>query len=93
MLTNFLLGQDTDIALLQEVVNNDLSNIYGYSAHTNKGTETRCTAIFMNEGLPVNNTSKLPSGRWIAGLFEDTLLMNVYGPWGAGKTFTRKLLY
>jgi len=29
MLTNILLGQDIDILLLQEVANDDLSNIYG----------------------------------------------------------------
>jgi hypothetical protein len=70
-LTNFLLGQDIDIALLQEVANNDLSNIYGHSAHINEGTETRGTAILMKEGLSVNNIKKPPPGRGIAALFED----------------------
>ena len=41
MLTNFLLGQDIDIALLQEVANEDLSNIYGHSVHINEGIEKK----------------------------------------------------
>jgi len=62
LLTNFLLGQDIDIALLQEVANNDLSNIYGYSAHINSGTEKRGTAILMKEGISVNNIKKTTVG-------------------------------
>ena len=99
MLTNFLLRQDTDIALLQEVANNDLSNICGYTAHINEGTEKRGTAILMKEGISVNNIKKLPSGRGIAGLFEDTCLINVYVPSGAEKRhehenfFTNELAY
>jgi len=54
MLTNFLLGQDIDIALLQEVANDDLSNTYGYIAHINEGIEKRGTAILMKEGISVN---------------------------------------
>jgi len=90
MLTNFLLRQDIDIALLQEVVNTDLSNIYGYSAHINVGTEKRGTAILMEEGISVNNIKKLPSGRGIAGLFKDTWLINVYAPSGAEKRHERE---
>jgi len=89
MLTNFLLRQDIDIALLQEVANNDLSNIYGYSAHINEGTEIRGTAILMKEGISVNNIKKLPPDRGIAGLFEDTWLINVYAPSGAEKKHER----
>jgi len=55
MLTNFLLRQDIDIALLQEVANDDLSNIYDYSAHINEGIEKRGTAIIKKEGISVNN--------------------------------------
>jgi len=99
MLTNFLLSQDIDIALLQEVANNDLSIIYGYSAHINEGTEERGTAILMKEGISVNNIKKLPSGRGITGLFEGTWLINVYAPSGAEKRherenfFTNELAY
>jgi len=41
MLTDFLLGQDIGFALLQELANNDLSNIYGYSAHINEATQKK----------------------------------------------------
>jgi len=90
MLTNFLLGQDTDIAFLQEVANDDLSNIYGYNAHINEGTEKRGTAILMKGGISVNNIKKLPSGRGIAGRFEDTWIINVYAPSGAEKIYERE---
>ena len=99
ILTNVLLGQDIDITLLQEVANNDLSNIYGYSEHINESTETTGTTILMKEGLSLNNIKKLPPGRGIAGLFEDTWLINVYAPSGAEKRherenfFTNELAY
>jgi len=99
MLTNFLLAQDIDIALLQEVANDDLSNIFGYSAHINEGIEKRGTSILMKEGISVNNIKKLPSGRGIHGLFEDTWIINVYAPSGAEKRqerenfFTNELAY
>jgi len=99
MLTNFLLGQDIDISLLQEVANDDLSNIYGYSAHINEGIEKSGTEILMKEGISVDNIKILPSGRGIAGLFEDTWIINVYAPSGAEKRkerenfFTNELAY
>jgi len=94
MLTNFLLGQDIDITLLQEVANDDLSNIYGYSAHINEGIEKSGTAILMKERISINNIKILPSGCGIAGLFENTWTINVYAPSGAEKRQEReKFLY
>ena len=99
MVTNFFLRQGIDITVLQAVANNDLFKIYGYSAHINIGTEKRGTAILMKEGISVNNIKTLPSGRGIAGLFEDTWLINVYTPSVAEKRhewenfFTTELAY
>jgi len=90
MFTNFLLGQDMDIALLQEVANDDLCNMYGYSAHINEGIEKRGTAILMKKGISVNNIKRLPSGRGIAGLFEEPWIINAYATSGAEKRQERE---
>jgi len=44
----------------------------------------------MKEVLSVNNVKKLPSGRGIAGLFEDTWLMIIYAPSEAVKRHKRE---
>jgi len=53
----------------------------------------------MKEGISVNNIKILPSGRGIAGLFEDTWIISVYAPSGVEKRkerenfFTNELAY
>ena len=93
MLNTFLLRQDIDIALLQEVTNNDFSPICGYAAYVNEGIDKRGTAILQREGLSLSNVKQLPSGRGIAGHFKDTWIMNIYAPSGAGKRQERDVFF
>ena len=94
MLNNFLLRHDIDIALLQEVTNNDFPPICGSAAFVNEGIDKAGTAIILKEGLSLSNVKRLPSGRGIAGLFKDTWIMNIYAASGAEKkTRTRRLLH
>jgi len=85
MLNNFLLRQDIDIALLQEVTNNDFTPLCGYETLVNEGIDKRVTAILLKEGLSLSNIKRLPSGRTIARHFKDTWIMNIYAPSGAEK--------
>jgi len=47
MFRNFLIRQDIDVTLLQEVTHNEFSQIYVYETHLNEGTEKRGTALIM----------------------------------------------
>jgi hypothetical protein len=53
----------------------------GYTAHTTIGTEQRGAAIVRGT-MALTSTEKLPNGRGIAALCEQTLLVNIYGPSG-----------
>jgi exonuclease III len=93
LLTNLLHKQDIDIALIQEVTTNDFSQIYGYQAYVNTGTEGRGTAIIMKEGLNLETIKRLPSGRGIAGLFKDTWIVKIYAPSGAERRRDRENVF
>ena len=54
-LRNFLIRQDIDVALLQEVTRNDFSQIYSYETHLNEGTEKQGTALIIKEVLSLTN--------------------------------------
>jgi len=90
MLRNFLMRQDIDIALLQEVTKTESPLIYGYDTHLNVGVDHRGTAIIVKELLTLTNIKRLPTGRGIAGLFNDTRLVNFYAPSGAGNRQERE---
>jgi len=47
MFHNFLFRQDIDIALLQEVTNNDVSTIGGYATLVKEGLDKRGNAILL----------------------------------------------
>jgi hypothetical protein len=51
MLTEFIIRNDLDILLLQEVVTEDLYPIYGYTIHINIETERRGTAIVIRDSM------------------------------------------
>jgi len=93
MLRNFLLRQDIDVGLLHEVTNNESSLLYGYETHFNEGVDKRGTAIIVKEGLLLTNIKRLPSGRGIAGLHEDTWLVNIYAPSGSGNRQEREKIF
>jgi len=93
MLNNFLLRHDIDIALLQEVTNNDFPPICGYAAFVNEGSDKRGTAILLKEGSSLSNVKRLPSGRGTARLFKDTWIMNIYAASGAEKRQERDAFF
>jgi exonuclease III len=74
--------------LLQEVTHTKITSFRRYNAYVNVGTENRGTAILATEGLPLTNTTRLPSGRGIAVSFEGIKIINIYahqGPKRGGK--------
>jgi exonuclease III len=66
MLEDYLRQQDIDIVLLQEGTHTKITSFRRYNAYVNVGTDNRGTAILAKEGLPLTNTTRLPSGRGIA---------------------------
>jgi exonuclease III len=93
LLNNLPNGQDIDIALIQEVTTNKFTPFYGYTTYVNTRIDKRGTAILMKEGLSLENVTRLPSGRGIAGLFKDTWIVNIYAPSGAEKRRERKTFF
>jgi len=83
LLRQFLLQQDIDIALIQELTSCDLPPLLGFNLITNVGTEKRGTAFIIKEGLSITKVKRIPSGRGIAGLLKDTWIINIYAPSGA----------
>jgi hypothetical protein len=93
MLGGFLRGHDIDIALLQEVTNGNFASIPNYMAIVNEGTEQRGTAIIVNEGIPLSNIKRLPSGRGMAAMFMGTWIINIYAPSGAERRVERERFF
>ena len=83
MLKDFIQRQDIDITLLQEITNSNFPPMYGYDMYFNEGTDKRGTAIFSKSELTMTNIKRLPSGRGIAALLEDTWIINIYAPSGS----------
>ena len=93
MLEEFLVKQDIDIALLQEVTNQHLHKIRRYTIYINEGTERRGTAIVVKEGITLNDIKRIPSGRGIAAKFNGTWIVNIYAPSGTEKKQEREHFY
>lgn len=92
-LKDFLYDSGTDIAFLQEVVTTDFSipgffEIFNVSAETNTGT-----AVFIREGIPVNQIERLESGRGIAFCVFDVTFVNIYAPSGNTNRQARAKFY
>jgi exonuclease III len=82
MFEDYIRQQDIDIVLLQEVTHTKITSFRRYKAYVNFGTENRGTTVLAKEGLPLTNTTRLPSGRGIAVSFEG-IKINIYAPSGA----------
>jgi exonuclease III len=93
MLGGFLRGHDIDIALLQEVTNDNFASIRSYTAFVNEGSEQRGTAILSKEGLPLHNIKRLPSERGIAAMFMGIWIINIYAPSGAERRVEREQFF
>jgi exonuclease III len=73
---NFLLRQDINIALLQEVTTTS-HPLCGYEAFINEGIDKRGTAILLEEGIYLNNIKRLTFGGGIAGVFRDAWIIYI----------------
>ena len=93
MLEEFLWKQNTDLALLQEVTNPNLSKLCRYSAYINEGTDGRGTAILAKKGLTISNIKGLPSGWGRVARFNRPWILNIYAPSGAEKKKKRERFY
>lgn len=93
-LKDFLYAADVDIALLQEVTDINLEDIYGYNVHSNAGNGNALgTAILTKEGIIVQEVEKLTSGRGIACTIHNTRIINVYAPSGSNNRRNRAMFF
>ena len=90
MLTTFILQQSLDIVCLQEVTNSEITQIPGYTAYVNIGTENRGTAIIVKEGFRTSDVTRLQSGRGITIKINDIYYVNIYAPSGTAKKKERE---
>jgi exonuclease III len=93
MLHQFIYRQETDIILLQEVTCMEALQPRGYVAHVNIGMEMRGTAILVKEGMQLEWAERTPTGRAIATMYRDTLIVNVYAPSGTSQHAAREAFY
>jgi exonuclease III len=93
MLGDFLMRQDIDFVLLQEVTHANLNNCSKYTAYVNEGTDKGGTAILVREGLVLCDIKRPPSGRGISGTYNDIRITNIYAPSGAEMRNERELFY
>ena len=63
------------------------------NSYINIGTEGRGTAIITKEDIELREIQRLPSGRGIAGRWNNLLIVNVYAPSGTGKKRERDEFY
>jgi exonuclease III len=93
MLTDYIRRHDIDIALLQEVIDPELIQMYGYEVYYNIGIETRGTAIVARNDVTLHNINKTPSGRAIAAQYKGLHIVNIYAPSGTAKRTEREHFY
>ena len=85
MLEEFVHRHDVDIALLQDVTDGDKLVCNGYQSIINIGTTDRGTAILHKLNIQLHRMERIPSGRGMAVYFDDTSIVNIYGPSGTAK--------
>jgi endonuclease/exonuclease/phosphatase family metal-dependent hydrolase len=90
MLMNFLYANDIDVALLQEVTHESITDIPHYTAWVNIGTEQRGTATLAKTGITALGEQRIPTGRGLAIKFKDVWYVNVYAPSGVERRAERK---
>ena len=93
MLADFLLLQETDIFLVQEVTKAVLHDFYGYNMHYNIGATMRSTAIITRDVISLENVTMLPTGRAVAAQFREIQIINVYAPSGRARKQDREIFY
>jgi hypothetical protein len=66
----FLYANDIDVALLQEVTHESITDIPNYTAWVNIGTEQRGTTTLAKTGITALGEQRLPTGRGLAIKFR-----------------------
>jgi exonuclease III len=90
MLEDFLHINETDVLWMQEVTTTTVKMIRNYTAHVNIGIEGRGTTILYKDCYPFTDIEKLPTGRGIAGMFNDTKILSVYATSGSERKRERE---
>ena len=93
MLMDFLRKNDTDIALIQEIVDPESVCINGHLAHTNIGPDMRGSAIIARKDLRITQIDRIPSVRAIVTEIHGTRHINVYAPSGTSKRTQRECFF
>jgi len=93
MLEAFLLLQEIDILLLQEVTQHILDNLSGYPTYYNVGTSMRGTAIVTRGEIQLANVTKISPGRATAATFREVWLINIYAPSSTARRQEREFFY
>jgi exonuclease III len=93
VLADFVIKQDIDVPLLQEVTTIIPVNLGGYVMDHNIGTSGKDTAILTRAQLELREMFRLPSERGMAADMEWVLLVNVYAPSGVQKRQKREDLF
>jgi exonuclease III len=93
MLADFLLKQEIDIILLQEVTYNDFDFIRGYIAYTKVGINKRGTAILTREAIQLNNITRLHLRRGMTAFYRGVWIVNIYAPSGSSNRQETETFY
>ena len=86
MLEDFIKRHDIDIALLQEVTDEDKLTCRGYHVTAKVGITGRGTASIHKPHLEFQRIEHIPSGRGI----DETCIINIYAPSGTAKRTERE---
>jgi len=90
MLEEFIKLHDIDIALLQEVTDEEKLTCRGYHVIANVGTTGIGTAIIHKLHIQFQRIERIPSGRGIAAYLGDACIINIYAPSGTAKRTERE---
>jgi len=85
MLEEFIKWHDIDVALLQEVTDEEKLTYRGYHVIANVGTTGRGTAIIHKLHIQFQRIEFILPGRGIAAYLNDTCIINIYAPSGTAK--------
>lgn len=93
MLHNFILANNIDIILMQEVAITDFSLFSGYQAIVNNDEKLRGTAILIRDVIEYSDVRYLDSTRGISVKVNNLRIVNVYAPSGSQNQTSRELFF
>lgn len=93
LLKDFVIRNDVDVALLQEVAFSNFSFIPTHHAVVNRSNTNVGTAILIRKTLPFDEMMMDPNGRITSIAFDSINVINVYGHSGSQSKEEREDLY